>query len=228
MLQQTQTSRVIPKYHEFISAFPDFLTLSKASLREVLLVWQGLGYNRRALALQRTAQRVVAQFDSELSDDPEILQQFPGIGYYTAAAIVSIAFNKPTVFVETNIRTVFVNYFFNESEDVPDCEILPLVETTLHRENPREWYYALFDYGSMLKGHRKVIRRVGEHKQSHFRGSNREIRGQIIRLLITRKSISTRELIELLNLNGERLQHILLQLQHEGLVETVEDVIRIR
>jgi len=219
---------VVSKYNEFLTAFPDFLTLARASLREVLQVWQGLGYNRHALALQQTAKQVVARFNGQLPSDPEVLQQFPGIGYYTAAAVVAIAFNKPTVFIETNIRTVFLNYFFKKSENVPDRDILPFVEATLEHENPREWYYALFDNGAMLKRQRKAISRVGEHKQSHFRGSNREIRGQIVRLLLTRESISARELIKVLNQNGERVRHILVQLQHEGLIETADDLIRIR
>ncbi len=228
MLQQTQTSRVVSKYNEFLSAFPDFLTLARASLREVLQVWQGLGYNRRALALQQTAKQVVARFNGQLPGDPEVLQQFPGIGQYTAAAVAAIAFNEPTMFIETNIRTVFLHYFFEYSENISDRAILHLVDATLERENPREWYYALFDYGAMLKRQRKAIPRVGEHKQSHFRGSNREIRGQIVRLLLTRESITTRELLELLNQNSERVRHILVQLQNEGLIETADDLIRIR
>jgi len=228
MLQQTQTSRVESKYNEFLSVFPDFLTLSRTSLREVLQVWQSLGYNRRALALQRTAQLVVAQFDGKLPDDPEMLQQFPGIGHYTAAAVAAIAFNKPTVFIETNIRTVFLYYFFEKPEKNLDRDILVLVQATLDSQNPRQWYYALFDYGAMLKRQRKAFPIVSEHKQSHFQGSNREIRGQIVRLLLTRESITTQELLELLNQNSERVRQILVQFQKEGLIEIVDDLIRIR
>ncbi len=228
MLQQTQTSRVEKKYNEFLSVFPDFFTLASASLREVLQVWQGLGYNRRALALQQTAQRVATQFDGQLPDDPEMLQQFPGIGQYTAAAVAAIAFNKPTVFVETNIRTVFLHHFFEKPEKIADRAIFVLVKATLDIRNPREWYYALFDYGAMLKRQRKVIPRVRGRRQSHFRGSNREIRGQIIQLLLTRDSVTKRELVKFLNQNNERVRQILVQLQNEGLIETADDLIHIR
>ena len=228
MLQQTQTSRVEKKYNEFLSVFPDFFTLASASLREVLQVWQGLGYNRRALALQQTAQRIATQFDGQLPDDPEMLQQFPGIGQYTAAAVAAIAFNKPTVFVETNIRTVFLHHFFEKPEKIADRAILVLVKATLDIRNPREWYYALFDYGAMLKSQRKVIPRVRGRRQSHFRESNREIRGQIVQLLLTRDSITTRELVKFLNQNSERVRQILVQLQNEGLIETADDLIHIQ
>ncbi len=228
MLQQTQTARVISKYNEFVSAFPDVPTLASAPLRDVLLVWQGLGYNRRALALHRTAQQVMVELDGQLPSDPEVLQRFPGIGSYTAAAIAAIAFNKPTVFIETNIRTVFLHYFFERPEKITDSDILSLVKATLEKENPREWYYALFDYGAMLKRERKAITRVTQRRQNPFRGSNREIRGRILRVLLTHESITTQELVKLLNQNSERVRQILAQLQKEGLIEAADNLIRIR
>ncbi len=228
MLQQTQTSRVMSKYNEFISTFPDFFTLARAPLRDVLWVWQGLGYNRRALALQRTAQEVVAQFDGQLPSDPEVLQRLPGIGPYTAAAVAAIAFNRPTGFIETNIRTVFLYFFFKKDGQITDRDILPLVEATLDRKNPREWYYALFDYGAMIKRQRKGIRGTIQHKRGAFRGSNREIRGHIIRLLLTRESIAEQELISLLTHDGERVRPILMQLHDEGLIDNVGGLLRIR
>jgi A/G-specific adenine glycosylase len=228
MLQQTQTSRVVKKYEEFISTFPDFFSLANAPLREVLQVWQGLGYNRRALALQRTAQQVVAQFDGQLPADPEVLRQLPSIGQYTAAAVAAIAFHKPTVFIETNIRTIFLHFFFRHSDRITDRDIIPLVEATLDRGNPREWYYALFDYGTILKRQRKLIPRTGQHTKSEFRGSNREMRGHIIRLLLSRESIAKRELASLLNENGERVSQIITDLHDEGLIEVDGDLVRIR
>ncbi|MHA2314480.1 MAG: A/G-specific adenine glycosylase [Candidatus Hermodarchaeia archaeon] len=228
MLQQTQTSRVVSKYSEFVSTFPDFFVLARAPLRDVLLVWQGLGYNRRALALQRTAREVVAQFDGELPADPEVLRKFPGIGQYTAAAIAAIAFNTPTVFLETNIRTVFLHHFFKKSEKITDRNIFPLVEATLVKENPREWYYALFDYGAMLKRERKAITGITRHRQSPFRGSNREMRGQIIRLLLTRESIAEQELAGFLNEKNGRVRKIITQMQEEGIIDIVDGLIRIK
>ena len=228
MLQQTQTSRVASKYSEFVSTFPDFFALAKASLRDILLVWQGLGYNRRALALQRTAQEVVAQFDGQLPSGPEVLQQFQGIGQYTAAAVAAIAFNKPTVFLETNIRTVFLHHFFEKSEKITDRNIFPLVKATLVKENPREWYYALFDYGAMLKRKRKAIAKITRHRQSPFRGSDREMRGRILQLVLARESIAEQELAGLLKENNGRLRRIMTQIQEEGFIDIVDGLIRIK
>lgn len=228
MLQQTQTSRVVSKYSEFGSTFPDFFKLARAPLRDVLLVWQGLGYNRRARALQQTAQEVVVEFEGQLPSDPEVLQRFPGIGPYTAAAIAAIAFNKPTVFLETNIRTVFLHYFFEKSKKITDRDILPLVKATLVKENPREWYYALFDYGAMLKRQRKSIARITLHRQGPFQGSNREMRGRILRLLLTCESIAEQELVGLLKENNGRVKKIMTQMQEEGFVDIVGGLIRIK
>src|ERR1700751_788981 len=105
MLQQTQTQRVISKYEEFIAAFPDFKSLAAASLRDVLLVWQGLGYYRRARFLHQLAQIVVNEHGGALPQDQKVLQTLPGIGPNTAGSICAFAFNKPVVFIETNIRT---------------------------------------------------------------------------------------------------------------------------
>ena len=230
MLQQTQVSRVVSKYDEFISTFPDFFTLASAPLRDVLGVWQGLGYNRRALALHQTAQKVMVEFDGQLSSSPDVLQKFPGIGPYTAASIAAIAFNKPAVFIETNIRTVFLySFFFSEASDrITNHDILPLVEATLDRKNPREWYYALFDYGAMLKRQREDVPRTVHRTQGKFQGSNRQIRGNIIRLLVTRDSIPEQELVDTLDQNSERVRQIIAQLHEEGLIAISGGLIRIQ
>lgn len=226
MLQQTQTSRVVSKYEEFIRTFPDFYVLANAPLREVLRVWSGLGYNRRALALWKTAQEIVARFDGILPSAPDVLQKLPGVGKYTAAATVAIAFNKPTIFIETNIRTVFLYFFFSEADEVADRDLLPLVKATLDKDNPREWYYALFDYGAMLK---RI--RVGGAKSSHYRrqskfkGSNREIRGQILQHLLINGSTSEKEIISLLDQNAWRVRESLTQLQEEGFIEIVDGMV---
>ena len=147
MLQQTQVERVLGKYPLFIASFPDFQTISCASLKDVLLHWQGLGYNRRAVNLWKTAQAVVEGFHGDLPETREELIRMPGIGRATAGAILAFAFNRPVVFIETNIRRAFIHHFFQDRKDVRDSEILPLVEATLDYENPRQWYYALMDYG---------------------------------------------------------------------------------
>jgi len=228
MLQQTQTSRVVSKYNEFISTFPNIFALAEAPLRDVLRVWQGLGYNRRALALHRTAREIVAHFDGQVPPDPEVLQKFPGIGQYTAAAIAAIAFNKPTEFLETNIRTVFSFFFLRKSERITDRDIIPLVEATLDREHPREWYYALFDYGSMLKNERKSVPNTIVHRQSKFRGSNRELRGMIIRHLLSAESIREEKLISLLNRPASDVRRNLKDLRDEGFLDIAGGIVRLR
>ncbi|HOF96277.1 MAG TPA: A/G-specific adenine glycosylase, partial [Methanoculleus sp.] len=186
MLQQTQVERVAVKYPEFIDRFPDFASLARAPQSDILLAWQGMGYNRRALALKRTAERVVDDYGGRLPADVETLATFPGIGRATAAAICAYAFNMPVAYIETNIRRVFIHFFFQDREDVRDDEILVLVEQTLDRENPREWYGALMDYGSILKKRTANPNRrsASYSRQSRFEGSDRQIRGRLLALVL--------------------------------------------
>jgi A/G-specific adenine glycosylase len=95
MLQQTQVDRVIPKYREFLAAFPTFRRLALASAADLLKVWQGLGYNRRALMLQRCAQAVMRDCRGRLPDTHEALCDLPGIGPYTAGAVLACGLNNP-------------------------------------------------------------------------------------------------------------------------------------
>ncbi|MBN1129624.1 MAG: hypothetical protein JXA71_11585, partial [Chitinispirillaceae bacterium] len=151
MLQQTQVDRVALKFPPFIASFPDFEALARAPFPKVLALWQGLGYNRRALHLKRCAEMVVHRCHGTLPSSPEILSTFPGIGTATAASICAFAFNKPVVFLETNIRTVLIHHFFPDRSRVSDGELWPIAEAALDQKNPRRWYSALMDYGSMLK-----------------------------------------------------------------------------
>jgi A/G-specific adenine glycosylase len=185
MLQQTQTSRVVEKYELFTTALPTFEALAQAPLRQVLQLWQGLGYNRRGMYLHQAAQRVVAEFGGKLPDDPEVLKTLPGIGPNTAGSICAFAFNKPVVFIETNIRSVFLHHFFKGRAEVTDRELMPIIAQALDVENARHWYYALMDYGVMLKKQLVNPSRRSKHhvRQSKFEGSERQIRGMIVRLL---------------------------------------------
>src|SRR3989338_3885267 len=136
MLQQTQTDRVLPKYNSFIKLFPDFKVLAKASLGSVLTEWTGLGYNRRAIHLKNTAEIIAGHYRGILPDEEDELIRLPGIGPYTARALQAFVFNKPTVFIETNIRTVFIYSFFKNKEDIRDKDIFPLIEKTLDKDDP--------------------------------------------------------------------------------------------
>jgi A/G-specific adenine glycosylase len=184
MLQQTQVLRVVPKYQQFLETFPTVETLAKASLGQVLTAWSGLGYNRRAKFLHQAAQQIAKDgFPQTLN----MLTKLPGIGHNTAAAVLTYTYNQPIPFIETNIRTVYIHHFFAGQTDILDKDILLLVEKTFDQENPREFMWALMDYGSYLKQTQGNLGRASKHytKQSIFHGSKRQIRGQIIKLLIT-------------------------------------------
>lgn len=230
MLQQTQTERVGQKYERFITAFPDFASLASAPLHQVLSLWQGLGYNRRAMSLKSAAQMVMAEFGGNLPPDVELLVTLPGIGRPTASAIAAFAFNKPAVFIETNIRRVFIHFFFSHRDKVKDAEILPLVAQTLDRSNPREWYYALMDYGVRLKKEGRNPNRKSAHYQlqSPFEGSNRQVRGKILKVLIARPNLSESEIVQEVNMNPRKVKTSLDQLQQEGFIHQENGRFRIR
>jgi len=220
MLQQTQVERVSIKFPEFIRAFPNFAVLATVPLGDVLTVWQGMGYNRRAISLQKCAVRVVTEYNGVLPADVDKLTTFPGIGRATASSIAAFAFNMPVVFIETNIRRVFIHFFFADTDNVRDAEILPLVEKTLYHKNPRVWYWALMDLGSALKKTAANPNRRSAHytTQSPFEGSDRKIRGSIIRMILARPEITEKEFLGLLNDDPARIKKILSALESEGFI----------
>ena len=218
MLQQTQAERVVAKYEAFLRDFPNFDVLSHARLQNVLEMWHGLGYNKRALALKRIAQIVDTKFDGKLPSDYAALVQLPGVGRTTACAIRAFAFDAPEVLIETNIRAVFIHTFFADDQGVKDDEIFPLVDCTLDRSNPREWYYALMDYGVMLKKKYKNPSRQSAHhtKQAPFKHSNRQLRGQILAEIVTHPDITEPELLSRLNADHRLILRNLKKLEEEG------------
>ena len=185
MLQQTQTQRVSIKLPEFLAKFPNFKVLADSTPQELFQAWVGLGYNRRALALRTTAQKIIQDYAGALPNDPEILKTFPGIGPATAASITAFAYNRPTIFIETNIRAVYLHVFFHGQQGITDAQLLPHIQATVDEVNPRDWYYALMDYGVYIKKTYPNPSRASRHHtaQSKFEGSNRQIRGAVIRLL---------------------------------------------
>lgn len=224
MLQQTQTERVIEKYNEFIRIFPDFSSLAKASLAHILKVWSGLGYNRRALYIKQAAKQVVQKYNGKLSRNTDELEMLPGIGSATAASIFTFSFNLPTVFIETNIRSVFLHFFFQKRKNVSDTEIFSLVEKTLDKNNPREWYFALMDFGAMLKKKHGNPNKKSIHYniQSPFRGSDREARGAIIKLLTKGKPVTEFQIIKNSGMERKRIIRNLEKLIHEGFIVKVK------
>ncbi len=226
MLQQTQTARVAQKFPPFIAKFPDFKSLAQASLKDVLLQWQGLGYNRRGMYLHQAAQIILEQHGGMLPNDPEILVALPGIGKATAASICAFAYNNPTVFIETNIRAVFIHFYFNGKNAIDDRDIFPLVKATLDQDNSRDWYYALMDYGVMLKKTLVNPSRKSRHhhKQSKFEGSDRQIRGMILRILTqSHAPISYEILITLTKKDSARVSKIIDQMIKDKLVSITDN-----
>lgn len=219
MLQQTQVERVIPKYREFLKQFPTVYALRDASLGDVLRVWQGLGYNRRAKMLHECAQDVVKKYRGLTPTTYEALVELSGVGPYTAGAVLAFAYNIPTPIIETNIRTVFIHHFFRGKNNIADTEIVQLIERTLDSENPREWYYALMDYGAHLKqtiGNQNT--RSKHHvKQSAFKGSEREVRGAVMRLL-TVQQYEEAILLKKLPFSEQSITLQLQKLCYEGLL----------
>jgi A/G-specific adenine glycosylase len=217
MLQQTQVARVTVKYAEFLNLFPTVTALAAAPLAAVLSAWNGLGYNRRAKFLWQAAQVIATDYNGVFPTTLEDLIQLPGIGPNTAGAILAYAYNQPVVFVETNIRTVFIHHFFADETSVPDADVRELVAVSLDAENPREWYWALMDYGAFLKLTVGNLSRASKSyaKQSQFKGSLREIRGHVLRLLM-QKSLTKAELVQ--EIDDTRLASVLDSLVSEQLI----------
>jgi A/G-specific adenine glycosylase len=229
MLQQTQTQRVIQKYEEFLNVFPTFQDLAQARLHDVLSVWQGLGYNRRGKFLHESAQRIVVEHKGILPASPALLVELPGIGPATAASMVTFAYNIPTIFIETNIRAVYLYSFFPGQDKIHDRDIEPLVAATVDQNNPREWYYALMDYGVYLKKKYPNPSRKSVHhtKQSTFEGSDRQIRGMIIRLLTRFTRINRTVAVHDINKEPDRVERIIDELIAERFIKMTQGVLEI-
>lgn len=217
MLQQTQVERVIPKYKAFLKEFPTVSRLAQAPLSNVLRVWSGLGYNRRGKFLHQAAKVIVREgWGGKL----------PGVGPYTRAAVEAFAHNKPEVFIETNIRTVFTYYYHSSvlqnTRMIDDKELLPLIERDLKKSKmePRDFYAALMDYGSHLKKNGVRINSKSKHyaKQKKFAGSERQLRGMILRELL-KKPQTAHALAKLLNRDKEKTAQLLARLVGEGLTK---------
>ena len=196
MLQQTQVDRVIPKYKSFLKRFPTIHALADAPLASVLDEWSGLGYNRRARFLKLAAQAVIEKHQGKFPKEKSVMLHLPGIGEYTAGAIRAFAFDQPDVLLETNIRSVYIHCFFPGKKSVHDKELIPLVENTLDKKNPRMWYSALMDYGAYIKSQttNPTRKSIGYKRQSTFIGSNRQIRGKMLKYMIKNGSFAAKDM----------------------------------
>ncbi len=217
MLQQTGVDRVLPKFKIFVAAYPTFQALAHASSRDILSLWSGLGYNRRALNVLHAAKIIVRDHKGALPKSLESLRELPGVGPYTAAALLAFAWNMPAICIETNIRTVFLHHCFPTRQKVRDEEILPLIVATLRGKEPRLFYSALMDYGAHLKKNGVQLNKKNPSykKQNPFRGSLREARGQVLKELLRGKR--SRRILEK-KIGRARFPSALTSLMREGIV----------
>lgn len=230
MLQQTQVSRVMGRWEQWLETFPTIADLASAPLPPVLELWQGMGYNRRALNLKRCAEEVVAMHDGVVPSDKKALLGLPGIGPSTSAGVRIFAFRQPDMYLETNVRAVFIHELFPGRESVADKELVSLVEATCPQDaRVRAWYYALLDYGAYLKKTMPNPTRRSKHytRQSKFEGSHRQKRAYLLRHVID-DALSTedlaRDLAQSERASGrqepsvEEVRAILDELEREGFV----------
>lgn len=240
MLQQTQVSRVIPKYDAWFVAFPMIERLAEAPVSEVLRHWSGLGYNRRALFLQKTAQAIVREHNGVWPQSVDGLKSLPGIGPYTSGAVACFAFNQQVAVVDTNIRKVILLSFFCHCEERyrkvtkqslthrTDCratlamtqkEIQQIADMLLPHGKAYAWNQALMDYAAAVL----VKEKVPVVKQSKFIGSNRYYRGKTLKVLLEHHALEEEQLGKLLKADYSRkdkkwLEKILSGLVKEGFV----------
>ncbi|MDR2143519.1 MAG: A/G-specific adenine glycosylase [Treponema sp.] len=235
MLQQTQTARVVPYWEKWMKKWPLPADLALASLEDAVREWSGLGYNRRAKHLWECSKVISTKHNGRVPDTPETLLTLPGIGPYSAGAIACFAWNYPAVFIETNIRSVLLHFFFQGETGIRDEALLPLLNASLDRENPRRWYWALMDYGAELKKTTVNPNRksAGYVRQSRFKGSLREVRGAIVRKLSKQGRQNEKVLLEnvkadLEELREEDFYRALTLLRKDMMVAEEEGVYRIR
>lgn len=228
MLQQTQVARVLERWQRFLRKFPTVDALAAASTADVVGEWQGMGYNRRALALKRCADECAARYGGRIPRDYDALLALPGIGPATAAGVRAFAYNAPGVYLETNVRTVFLHELFPGQSCVSDKLIAPLVQECCPETNVRGWYYALLDYGAHLKKTQvNPSRRSKEYvRQSAFEGSRRQKRAEIVRLVLSEPGVPAAEVFQALNaferehgreaVERDCFEELLVSLQKEG------------
>jgi A/G-specific adenine glycosylase len=194
MLQQTQVNRVIPKFDAWLKTFPTVFVLAKAPTSEVLALWSGLGYNRRALNLKKTAVIVSVKYGGVFPQTEKELMSLPGIGQYTARAVLCFAFDQQVAVVDTNVRKVILTEVLKETDETNETkgpkEIAELAERLLPKGKAYEWNQALMDYASAVLKKEKIP----VTKQSKFHGSRRYYRGQILKVLLEKKIVAIKDL----------------------------------
>jgi A/G-specific adenine glycosylase len=252
MLQQTQVDRVIPYYHAWLDAFPTVHELAAAAIADVIRLWKGLGYNRRAVNLQRTAQAVV-EMGSEFPPDVDALLKLPGIGPYTAGAIACFAFELDVPFIDTNMRRVLHRVLAGVDVPAPvlnDRQVTALAAEMIPPGDGWNWNQALIEFGALHCTARKplcvicplqvecrarpeihsaiaAITRKSTTKPEVFKESNRYFRGRVVDALRDRSTISFQELGPLIrpgftDSDGMWLLDVVQGLERDGLARIAE------
>lgn len=225
MSQQTQLTRVIPKYNEWLKNLPTVASLANAEPRVVFQLWSGLGYNRRALNLHKAAQMIMQHYLGEWPHDTEALQTLPGIGEYTAAAIACFAFDNQIPVVDTNIRKVMMVRFgeYFDKDESESKQVADLAQQFLPIGKAYIWNQALMDYSALVLKKEKIV----VPKQSKFLGSRRSYRGKVVKLLIAHHRLSFSELWNNIqdghSKDEQWFYEILDELVREGLIKLEED-----
>lgn len=215
MLQQTQTSRVVPKYLSFLDKFPTLESLANADNRDVLELWSGLGYNRRAIWLKEASQKILSL--GSFPKDPKELKKIKGIGDYTSRAIIIFAYNENIATVDTNIRRIFIVEGF-ATEETKQKELFEVAEQLLPKNNSREYHSALMDYGNVILTSAKTKIKP-KTVQGKFEGSDRQYRGRIIKYLTSHLIATKEEILKNCSVPEERIDSILSKLVKDRLIK---------
>ncbi len=241
MLQQTQVNRVIPKYEAWFAAFPTVHDLAKAPVSEVLHYWSGLGYNRRALNLKKTATVVSENYQGNFPQTEKELLALPGIGQYTARAIMCFAFDQQVAVVDINVKKVILTQLLKGPETinvadttdikenkVSDKEIAAIAETLVPQGKAYDWNQALMDYSSLMLKKEKI----DVPKQSTFKGSRRYYRGRIVKQLLEKKEIPLKDLgllvkEDFLDKDQELIDGIIKEMEQEGFITLYKNKVKL-
>lgn len=251
MLQQTQVDRVLPKYLAFLDRFPDLQTLATAGTADVLQAWAGLGYNTRAVRLQKLAQAVVDA--GGFPTTPEELRNLPGVGPYTAGAIASFAFDRPVAAVDTNVRRV-LGRAVDGSAEIDEKHARELAEDALPDGSCRDWNQALMDLGATIciarkprcmvcpiqslckafeSGNGAIAERKAVYRSSPFRTTRRYFRGRILATLRDAPAggMTVAALGEMLpdrpERHGYELSQLLEKMNSDGLLTIAGETVRL-
>ncbi|MBL8003616.1 MAG: hypothetical protein JNL36_00840 [Candidatus Kapabacteria bacterium] len=254
MLQQTQVSRVIEKFTEFIEAFPTIFEVASASNEQIIRFWNGLGYNSRALRLKKTCDAIVKDNNGVIPYSYNELRSLPGIGDYTASAIVCFAFRVPVVVLDVNVIRVFSRFFSPQvytTDVINEKEIRESLVRMLPKEHSSEFFQAIMDVARLYckksspncnecplspkckSNNKLVFKKVTKRLEPSYLGFPRRIwRGRVLKIVTEHYSISVDEIVQILEMSEhiDWITTIIHLLEKDGLIEfeKVNETVRIK